>query len=266
MEAAALALYDSHSHALDSTPGAPEGVSTSSGTCLMSTGEADWPALLAGADADGTPTRIALGTHPWFVHEQREGWQGRLRAALLARPDALVGETGIDRARRDAPWEAQLEAFACQLRMGAELGRPVVVHAVRADGALLDLLRAEADADRLPPVVVMHAFGGSAETAAAIGRIASAARSRAYFGFSGRRSPSPARRQRAAAVIASLPAERLLIESDAHADARPALVASLEALAEARGWSLQEAAERTAANARGAFDPATWVWTSPHSV
>ena len=104
----------------------------------------------------------------------------------------------------------------------------------------------------MPPVVVMHAFGGSAETAMALVRLGEAAGTRVYFGFSSR----AARLKRAAAVIAAVPADRLLVESDEHTEeaARASLAEARQRLAVARDWREEEAAERTAENARAAFD------------
>ena len=191
--------------------------------------------------------------HPWFVHSQTSGWEQRLRQHLLARPDAMVGEAGVDKARLDAPWEAQVHACAAQLDLAAELRRPIVLHCVRAQGFLLELL---ARRPLLPPVVVHHAYGGSVESAAALLRLPT----RSYFGWSGR----AARLRKSAAVMASLPADRLLIESDEH-EAAPAAEAVSEAcaaLAAARGWTHEETAARTAANARQAFGAGAEPWSA----
>ena len=269
-------LYDSHCHAITQA-GALLESSTCGGLCLMSTGETDWVAAAQAtgvgvqtaasgvqtteAQAGGTVpvggARYALGVHPWFVHLQSAGWEARLREALVAHPSASVGEAGIDRARLNSPWEDQLAAFSFQLGLASELSRPLIVHAVRADGALLDVLRVAASARALPPVLVMHAYGGSAETASALVRLGSSANSRVYFGF----SPRATKLRRSQAVIQAAPADRLLIESDEHT-AEAACRAVAEAchrLAAARGWSVDEAAERTAHNARAAFEPTAWV-------
>ena len=72
-----------------------------------------------------------------------------------------------------------------------------------------------------------------------------------YFGI----SASTARLARAASLIASLPPSRILVESDEHtpAEALSAVSQSLRAVASACGWDEQEAACRTAENAREAF-------------
>ena len=264
-------IFDSHTHAIGEARALLAGPAPA-GVCLMSVGESEWPAVLqaaavaaaiqttaAATEVTGT-TRVAMGVHPWYVHAQTDGWPERLRTLLLREPGAVVGETGLDRARLDSTWDAQLVAFRTQLRLAAELRRALVVHCVRADGALLELLRAEAAAAAsLPPVLVMHAFGGSVETAAALGRLsASASRTcRIFFGFSAR----AARLRRAAAVIASVPADALLLESDElTADGAAAALAEVCArVAHARGWSEADAAARTAANARQAFNVDAWA-------
>jgi len=269
--ASSWAIFDSHTHAIGEARALLAGPAPA-GVCLMSVGEAEWPAMLqaaadaaalqptaAAAEVTGT-TRVAMGVHPWYVDAQTDGWPERLRASLLREPGAVVGEAGLDRARLDSSWDAQLVAFRTQLRLAAELRRALVVHCVRADGALLDLLRAEAAAaSSLPPVLVMHAFGGSVETAATLARLsASASRTcRIFFGFSAR----AVRLRRAAAVIASVPADALLLESDEHtADgAAAALAEACARVAHARGWSEADAAARTAANARQAFNVDAWA-------
>ena len=181
-------------------------------------------------------------------HTQQEGWEARLRDALCAQPQACVGECGLDRARLDSPWEMQLHAFSTQLHLAAELRRPLVVHCVRSDGAMLDTLRA---ASAWPPVLVMHAFGGSPETAKSLLKLGQSRACAVYFGFSDR----AARLRRAAAVVQAVPSERLLLESDQHeaASAVRAIAEACERVAAAKGWSGAEAAELTALNARAAF-------------
>ena len=139
------------------------------------------------------------------MHLQADGWEAAARRARPP-PTAAVGEVGLDRFRLDAPFESQVGAFTAQLALAAELRRPLIVHCVRADGVLLDTLRAAAAAASpgggLPPILVMHAFGGSPETARALLQLAAREGVAAYFGFSPR-----AAKLRAAAVMAAVPGE-----------------------------------------------------------
>ena len=136
--AAAIAAlrFDSHCHALSDASALLAGAAQG-GVCMVSTCEPDWVAAAAAGDECGG-CRYALGVHPWFVHLQADGWEARLRDALVRHPSAAVGEVGLDRFRLDAPFESQVGAFTAQLALAAELRRPLIVHCVRADGVLLD--------------------------------------------------------------------------------------------------------------------------------
>lgn len=75
---------------------------------------------------------------------------------------------------------------------------------------------------------------------------------RFYFGFSHfANSRSPKTRE----VVASIPDDRLLLESDLEyaGDVDTALRAMLACMAEAKGWTMEQAAEITARNAETFF-------------
>jgi Tat protein secretion system quality control protein TatD with DNase activity len=114
------------------------------------------------------------------------------------------------------------------------------------------LLALLAEVAPLPPALIFHAYGGSPETAAALLRLADTqGGTRVYFGV----SPAAARLKRAVATISSVPADRLLLESDAHApaEALASVAAACEAVAAARGWTPEQAARITARNAEHAL-------------
>ena len=236
-------VFDSHCHVVG------DGAQAAAPRCVVTTCEEEWARVGPGGD-DGA---YALGVHPWWVGGASDGWAARLEASLIAAPAALVGEIGLDRARLDdCPWDAQLDAFSTQLSLAASLRRPAIIHCVRAHGALLDALLA---APALPPALVLHAYAGSRESAERLLREVPPT-TKVYFGF----SPPALRGKRAAAAAAAVPADRLLVESDCHdADEAPALVREACAtLAELRGWTADEAARRTHANAREVCDQSGW--------
>ena len=152
----------------------------------------------------------------------------------------------------------------------AELGRPAIVHCVRASGRLEATLRT---APRLPPALALHSFSGSAGSvaqlrAAARARRAAAGRARVggggggvgggccdvYFGFSwgvnGRSGDA-----KTAAVLASVPDESVLLESDLEDPARvdSDMRAACAMVARAKGWTPRQCAEITTANAHRFF-------------
>lgn len=247
------------------------------GTC-----ESDWPEVVAlAAQVAALPGALTLipsyGLHPWDAGNRSPDWQEKLRARLDADPGAAVGEIGLDRwildrARPDdarlaglrrAPLEEQVEVFTWQLRLAAERDLPASIHCLDAFGLMLDTLRAT---PRPARGFLLHAYSGSAELArefAALG---------AYFSFNG--AFLEPRKQRLREMYATIPADRLLVETDAPAMRVPApverftlpataegelpnhpanLPAAYAGLAEIRGVALDELTAQVEENFRRLF-------------
>lgn len=191
------------------------------------------------------------GVHPHHAREWGPAADAALRR-LLAEPEVVaVGETGLDYHYDHAPRERQRDAFVAQLALGAELGRPVVVHAREADPDMAVLVREWTP--RLP-ALVLHSFSsGPAVFAAGL-------ESGAYFSFSGMIT---FRNWRLGECVVACPADRLLIETDSpylapvpHRGQRnePAFVRIVaEAVAAARGETLAQVVATTTTNARRVF-------------
>ena len=154
--------------------------------------------------AQATPGLSATaGLHP---HEAK-AWSADVEQALrvlLAAPEVVaVGETGLDYHYDHSPRPAQRRAFEAQLALAAELRRPVVVHAREADDDLAALLREWGS--RLP-AVILHSFSsGNALWRAGL-------ETGAYFSFSGMIT---FKNWRWAGELGAVPADRLLVETDA---------------------------------------------------
>lgn len=224
---------------------------------VNATGEGDWEAVAALAAA--YPERIvpAFGIHPWQAQEVADRWQERLRELLGRFPQASVGECGLDR-RVAAPGVAvQGSVFLVQLRMARELRRAVTIHCVKAWGRLFEALAVEAP----PPRFLLHAFGGSLETARRLLPLG------ACFSCSGHLLQP--RQAAVLEVFRRLPRERILVETDApemlpppeqvshplpENRNHPANLSAIGAgLARALGMSVGEFAELTSNNARECF-------------
>ncbi|HET7295696.1 MAG TPA: TatD family hydrolase [Gemmatimonadales bacterium] len=189
-----------------------------------------------------------VGIHPHEARHWSADTAARLRD-LLALPEVVaVGETGLDYHYDHSPREAQRRAFEAQLALGAELGKPVVVHAREADDDMAAMLVGTRAA------AVLHSFSSGPRVVAAGAAID------AYFSFSGMIT---FRRWSSAQPLSAYPSDRLLVETDApflapvpHRGRRnePALVRPVaEALAHARGEPVDAVARRTTANARRLF-------------
>ena len=175
---------------------------------------------------------------------------------LLGSPELVaVGETGLDYHYLHSSREAQRAAFEAHLQLGAELGKPVIVHAREADDDMAAMLGALGGGSR-PPVVVLHSFS-SGDTVWEAGMAIDA-----YFSFSGMIT---FKNWTQTGRVAECPSERLLLETDApylapvpHRGRRnePGFVRDVaERAAALRGESVESLAMRTSENARRCFGP-----------
>jgi TatD DNase family protein len=205
-----LRIYDTHNHLQDERLKpylaqifedlAQENVAKMvvNGSC-----EEDWPAVLDLACWHPQQVLPSFGIHPWYVRERSAGWQKTLVRFLDEVPSA-IGEIGLDRWIKDFDLAQQEEVFVWQLRLAAERNLPVSIHCLQAWGRLLELLRA---GPRPHCGFVLHSFGGPQEM---IGPLADLG---AYFSMPGYFAHERKGRQREA--FRHVPAERLLIETDA---------------------------------------------------
>ena len=171
-----------------------------------------------------------------------------LAAALDASGAVAVGECGLDGAT--GARELQEQLFRAQIRAARAIGRPLVVHVLRAHDAAPRIL-----ADERTLGGVMHSYSGGPELVPVYRDLGFA------FSFAGPVTYSNARRPIEAAR--AVPDDLLLAETDApdqapapHRGGRsepahlPAVVAGLAA---ALGRPVDEIAALTAANARRIF-------------
>lgn len=151
-----------------------------------------------------TPGRpMTVGVHPWDASDLTPGRLADMEQMLAYVPGIVaVGEIGLDRAPTHR-YEGQEAAFVAQLELASRYNMPVVLHVVRAYGRLLELYRERPELFRRAAV---HGFRGNPELA----------RQLLSAGFW--LSLGPACRGDVARLI---PPDRLLVESDAPAEATP---------------------------------------------
>jgi TatD DNase family protein len=142
-----------------------------------------------------------VGIHPHAASTADEAALSRIRELAAAPRVVAIGETGLDYHYDFSPREAQRAAFAAQLRLAADLGLPVVVHAREADADLEAMLREHGRDVR----GVLHSFSSGADllrTALELGWYASFAGMVTFKNYDG------------AELLRSVPADRLLVETD----------------------------------------------------
>jgi TatD DNase family protein len=110
-------------------------------------------AALAAAE-DFPQVYAAIGRHPSSAHGFDDADLAELRALAAHERCAAIGETGLDFYRERASAVDQERAFAAQIALARETGKPLVIHTRAAERETLDQLASEADGVS----VVMHCF------------------------------------------------------------------------------------------------------------
>ncbi|MGB5329226.1 MAG: TatD family hydrolase [Gammaproteobacteria bacterium] len=152
------------------------------------------------ADHDGLYP--AYGLHPMFVEQHQVAHLRELDEWLEREHPIAVGECGIDffHSRVDEKWQRQL--FLEQLQLANTHRLPLIVHVRKAMDEVISLLRKHA---RYGGVV--HSFAGSQQQALQLHDLGFKLGIAATVGFE--------RAKKLRSVVAAMPAEALLLESDA---------------------------------------------------
>ena len=195
------------------------------------------------------------GIHPWTVSHGNGAEISSLLeivAQRLAEGCVALGEVGLDRSGTHSSLiEPQKGLLRLQLDLARSRDIPVIFHVVRAHGHLIEMLRSD---KALAAGGVIHAFSGALDVA------------RTYLDLGLHLSFGPAildeRAKKARAAVAGVPADKLLIETDApfqHPRGKternePMLLQEVvREVARIRGVSATSLGDRTAENARRLF-------------
>ena len=251
-----MPIFDSHAHyddaAFDEDREALLAALPSKSVCGVVNAASNLASSRAGlALAEKYPfVWAAVGLHPEDAAGAREEELAEYRM-LAAHPRAVaIGEIGLDYHWEDAcPRELQKLWFRRQLALAVELNKPVIVHDREAHEDVLTLLR------EYRPAGVVHCFTGSVEMMREVVKLGMS------IGLGGAVTFKNARRP--VEVAAAVPAERLLLETDAHYMSPvpfrgkrndSALIAYTAAkIAEIRGIEVDTLLRQTEENARRLF-------------
>lgn len=228
-------------------------------THLVVTGSslASTPAAARLAAAHPGLMSSTAGVHPHHAAELTAAERATLKSLIAAPTVVAVGECGLDYFRDLAPRPAQRAAFELQLGLAVETGKPLFLHQRDAHEDFVAMLRSMGS--RLPRAVA-HCFTGSraeAEEYLGLGLC---------LGITGWICDER-RGQHLAEVVRHVPADRLMVETDAPyllprtLKPRPAsrrnepqyLPEVCRAVALARGEAPEAVARATTATARAFF-------------
>ena len=190
----------------------------------------------------------SVGTHPHYAHEELDVSANDLIARTRHPKVVALGEAGLDYHYDNSPREAQERGFRAHIAAARATGLPLVIHTREADADTVRILEEETGQGAFP--AVLHCFTGGrelAQSAIALGVFVS------FTGILTFKNSATLR-----AIAAELPADRILIETDAPylAPSRlrgkrnePAYVVEIaKVLAECRGVSSDEIARQTSDN------------------
>ena len=161
-----------------------------------------------------------------------------------------VGEIGLDYYWQEVPRDLQKEVFRAQLALAQRLDMPVIVHDREAHGDSLAIVK------EFPGVRgVFHCYSGSVEDAETLIKLGW------HLSFTGTITFKNARK--APEVIAAVPLDRIMVETDApymaptpyrgkRSDSRY-VYRMVETIAQIKGLTTQEVEEATTENGKRLF-------------
>jgi TatD DNase family protein len=190
----------------------------------------------------------SVGTHPHHAHEELDVSAADL-AAITRHPKVVaLGEAGLDYHYDNSPRDAQERGFRAHIAAARETKLPLVIHSRDADDDTARILEEETGQGAFP--AVLHCYTGGpdlARRAIALGL---------YISFTGILTFKNSAALRG--IAAELPADRILVETDAPYLApgrfrgkrnEPAFVVeTANVLAQARGVSFDTIAGETTDN------------------
>ena len=190
----------------------------------------------------------SVGTHPHYAQEELDVSADELIDRTRHPKVVAIGEAGLDYHYERSPRTAQEQGFRSHIAAARATGLPLVIHSREADADMARILEEETGRGAFP--AVLHCFTGGRELARhaiALGL---------FISFTGILTFKKSDELRA--IAQSLPADRILVETDApylapgrHRGKRnePAYVVdTANVLAEARGVPLEIIARQTSDN------------------
>lgn len=201
-----------------------------------------------------------VGTHPHGAHEELDVTAAEL-VELSRHPRCVaIGEAGLDYHYDKSPREAQAQGLLTHIDAARQTQLPLVIHSREADEDMAAILREEMGKGAFP--AILHCFTAGemlARTGVELGL---------YVSFSGILTFKTSEALRA--IAREIPAERLLVETDAPYLAptpyrgkrnEPSyVVETAKVLADVKGVSFDEIARITSENARRCY------WKMDHAA
>ncbi len=194
----------------------------------------------------------AVGVHPHEAKTMDDMMIELLKG--MSRKDKVkaIGEIGLDYHYDNSPRDIQRKWFREQIRLAKDVSLPIIIHDRDANNDVMNILKEEKAFDN---GVLMHCYSGSAELAKEYIKLG------AYISIAGPITFNNVRKS--IEVVETIPIEHLMIETDApYLTPQPFRGKRNEAsyvrfvaqkIAEIKGISFDEVAEKTTNNAKEYF-------------
>jgi TatD DNase family protein len=190
----------------------------------------------------------SIGTHPHNAHEELDVGTEELVKRSSHPKVVAIGEAGLDYHYDYSPRPAQGQGFRAHIAAARETQLPLVIHSREADADMAKILTEEIGKGAFP--AILHCFTGGRDLAMAAIDLG------LHISFTGILTFKNSQNLRD--IAAELPADRILVETDAPYLApgpyrgkrnEPAyVVETAKVLAQARGVSPEEIARQTTEN------------------
>lgn len=193
----------------------------------------------------------AVGIHPTDCADTTGADILQIRELAEQHKVVAIGEVGLDYYHMRAPKDKQKQIFVRQIHLAKELCLPLIIHNRDAHGDMLEILEAEKVGEAGG---VLHSFSGEADY------LEQALRLGLHVSFTG---VVTFKNYKHAFLVDQTPIDRLLLETDCPFMTpdpqrgkrnEPAyLKFTAQKIAEIKGMSLEDLAEKTSGNARQLF-------------
>ena len=155
----------------------------------------------------------AVGCHPHDAKTMDDDKLLQIRELAAKEKVVVIGEIGLDFYYDLSDRDVQREWFRKQIRLANELMMPITIHAREADQEVMDILKEEGAFSKERQEyfghagVLLHCFSGSAELGKQYVKLG------AYLSVAG--PVTYKNNKKTVAMVAAVPIERLLVETDA---------------------------------------------------
>jgi TatD DNase family protein len=147
----------------------------------------------------------SVGTHPHNAHEELD-IDAKALMKIAQHPKVVaIGEAGLDYHYDNSPRDAQAQGLRQHISAARETGLPLVIHSRECDEDMTKILQDESGKGAFP--AVLHCFTGGRDLAFATIELGH------YVSFTGILTFKSSQNLRD--IAAALPADRILVETDA---------------------------------------------------